>query len=185
MRSYLFSIWLWIDPIYYRLSRLTYLREKENIFRVRLTRYKGEKVTLSCGATIDKNDLLVKIHLHNVRILKLLKNTESEIIRARQIYRMIERSLPGLAEYIAGHKQSQNIKGIIGITSLHRGAARLGFEPKKIESRWYRIFKQLALLPICLIAIDDWSTKIIHKHVPEYLFMSKHTLYKRHRRKLK
>ncbi|WP_257467550.1 YkoP family protein [Peribacillus asahii] len=75
MRNYLLNIWNLVDPIYYRLSHLNYLPEK-NILRVKLTRYKGRNVILSDGTAINKNDLLIKIHLHNAVLLKELKTNQ-------------------------------------------------------------------------------------------------------------
>nr|WP_309143495.1 hypothetical protein [Bacillus sp. V3B] len=98
MRGYLISIWSLIDPLYYFCTRLIYLpsEEKEgNIFRIRLTKYKGRKIVLSDGTQINKNDTLVKIHLHNVRLSKELKDVKSEIKKAKMIYRYVQKSLPG------------------------------------------------------------------------------------------
>ena len=101
MRGYLISIWGLIDPLYYHCTRLTYLPSKEdNIFRVRLTKYKGRNMVLSDGTQINKNDTLVKIHLHNVRLLKELKNMNSEMKKAKMIYHYVKRSLPGIEIYI-------------------------------------------------------------------------------------
>ena len=113
MRDYLISIWSLIDPLYYCCSRLSYPPCKEgNIFRVRLTKYKGRNIVLSDGTQINKNDTLVKIHLHNVRLLKELKNIKSEIKKAKMIYRYVQKSLPGIEIYIRNHCHSDKIKGI-------------------------------------------------------------------------
>lgn len=66
------NLWGWIDPIYFRFTRLDYVENhlgKRTIMRVRLTKYKGREITLSDGTVIHKNDLLLKIHLHNIKLL--------------------------------------------------------------------------------------------------------------------
>ncbi len=74
MRSCLLSIWYLLDPLYFFFTRLTLIDKRQsNVFRVRLTRYKGKDVILSDGTRIKKNDVLVKIHLHNVKLLKELR----------------------------------------------------------------------------------------------------------------
>ena len=103
MKGYLISIWGLLDPLYYFCTRLTYLPCEEtegNIFRVKLTKYKGRNVVLSDGTQINKNDTLVKIHLHNVKLLKELKDIKSEIKKAKMIYRYVQKSLPGIEIYI-------------------------------------------------------------------------------------
>ncbi|MGR5985610.1 YkoP family protein [Bacillus cytotoxicus] len=82
MKSYVLTIWNFIDPIYYKFTRLTYIHKgtcDDNILRVRLTRYKGKNITLSDGTQINKNDTLIKIHLHNVRLLNEMKSFENNI----------------------------------------------------------------------------------------------------------
>lgn len=74
VRGLLYYFWGFLDIFYYHLSRLESLAEQyanqKNILRVRTTTYKGYNVTLSDGTEIHHNDILIKIHLHNIRILK-------------------------------------------------------------------------------------------------------------------
>ena len=158
MRDYIISIWDLIDPLYYHCTRLTYLPPKEdNIFRVRLTKYKGRNMVLSDGTQINKNDTLVKIHLHNVRLLKEFKNMNSEMKKAKMIYYYVKRSLPGIDIYIQNHPHSNEIKGIIGITTLNKGCERLGFEIFDISHPIYKWFKQITFLPIEIISSQNAS----------------------------
>lgn len=176
MKGYLITIWNLIDPFYYFCTRLTYPPYEEtedNIFRVRLTKYKGKKIVLSDGTRINKNDTLVKIHLHNVRLLKELKNIKSEIKKAKMIYRYVQKSLPGIELYIRNQRHSNKIKGIIGITSLNKGCERLGFELVDISHPVYKWFKRCSFLPIGILSSQTTSIPYILKHQqPKYLFMS-------------
>ena len=82
MRSCFLSIWSVIDPFYYFFSRLTLIdKSQSNIFRVRLTKYKGIDVVLSDGTVIKKNDVLIKIHLHNIKLIKEMQHIESAVRR--------------------------------------------------------------------------------------------------------
>jgi hypothetical protein len=150
---------------------------QRHIFRVRLTRYKGRNVVLSDGTIIQKNDLLIKIHLHNIRLLKDIYHLTSEIKKARYIYEQVGKGLPHLANYIQSHPQSEDIKGIIGITMLHKGSKRLGFETVPIRNKWYCTFKQIVFLPIHFLASNQLSFQEMIRP-PKYLFMSKNKLLK-------
>ncbi|MUK89089.1 hypothetical protein GMD78_11960 [Ornithinibacillus sp. L9] len=172
MKSYLLGVWNTIDPIYYTFTRLRYIPDEEQhntIFRVRLTRYKGSDVVLQDGTIIHKNDILLKIHLHNVRIISDLQPVKSEVKRAVFIYHMVKRSLPRLAHYLQHHPKNEDIKGVIGITTLHRGVNRLGFEVFSIKNNYYRRYKKLTFTPINLMANAKNGE-------PVYLFMSKKDL---------
>ncbi|EJR11808.1 YkoP family protein [Bacillus cereus] len=182
MKSYVLLVWNFIDPIYYKFTRLTYIHNethKENILRVRLTRYKGKHVILSDGTQINKNDILVKIHLHNVRLINEMKSVKNDIAKGRFIYQHVKKSLPSLGSYIQNHPKADEIKGIIGITMLNRGADRLGFEFVAISNPFYKWFKWLAFLPICLLFNNDSIVKMMKNNIsssPKYLFMSKESL---------
>lgn len=178
------SLFLWdiIDPIYFHFTRLEYVENhlgKRTIMRVRLTKYKGRKVMLSDGTVINKNDILLKIHLHNIRILKEIQNCDSEVKRALIVYKNVQESLPAIAHYIHRKGYVHEIKGIIGITFLHKGCRRLGFETHTIQSKSYKLFKQATLLPIHFLASKTWKKQI---PTPMYLFMSKDKLLHRYKR---
>lgn len=177
MKSYLLSAWYFVDPIYYLFTRLRYVLDHDNnrtIFRVRLTRYKGPTVTLQDGSQINRNDLLIKIHLHNVRILTELHSIHSELKKAVFIYHLVKRALPQLAHYVQTHPRQREIKGIIGITSLFRSADRLGFEIIPIHSGIYRNFKKSSFVLIHLLSNNKTNLE------PAYLFMSKKKLFQKH-----
>lgn len=176
MRSYFLSFWNVIDPLYYLFTRLEYLDRHSSIFRVRLTKYKGKDVILSDGTLIKKNDKLIKIHLHNVKILYELQSVPCSVKRGRMLFRKIFISMPVLADYIYNHKDSREIKGAIGITMLHKGAERLGFEVVQPRNIFYRFFKKMFQLPIFLVSAEQ--TKLSKIPCPSYLFISKEKLLK-------
>lgn len=189
MRDYVLSIWSLFDPIYYFCTRLTYLPcegAEDNILRIRLTKYKGRNVVLSDGTQINKNDSLVKIHLHNVRLLNKLKGIKSELKKAKIIYRYVQESLPGVELYIRNCRYSDKIKGIIGITLLNKGSERLGFEIFDICNPIYKWFKWISFLPIEILTSQNSSIRhIINRQKPNYLIMSTHKLsnmYRNNRR---
>lgn len=173
-------LWLWklIDPLFYICSRLQYIlddQKKRSIFRVRVTKYRGKRIILSDGTVIGKNDLLLKIHLHNVRLLMEYVRIKNELKRSRMIYKLVLQSMPALTNYLKAHPKQDKIKAIIGITTLNRGVQSLGFECFIPQSYCYRVVKQLGQLPIFLLS----GTPLKHypKHELTYLFLSKEFLY--------
>lgn len=172
-------LWIWklLDPLFYLCSRLHYIdvNKTSNVFRVRITKYKGKTLILSDGTRISKNDFLLKIHLHNVRMLNESRKIKNELKRARLMYRQVLHSMPALARYLKDHPEERNIKGVIGITTLNKGVQALGFECFLPESRLYRFFKRIGQLPIFWLSSS--SLKNFHKHKLSYLLLSKEKLY--------
>jgi hypothetical protein len=176
-------LWLWklIDPLFYLCSRLHYVNTEnktKSVFRVRVTKYKGKNFILSDGTRIDKNDLLLKIHLHNVRLLNEFIKIKNDLNRARLIYKLVLGSMPSLANYLKGHPEEVNIKGIIGITTINKAVRSLGFECYPPSNLLYRRLKKIGQLPIFLLSTSNLNE--FKKNKLNYLFMSKEKLYKRY-----
>jgi len=182
MKLYAISIWALLDPVYYLFTRLRYIDRHQSIFRVRLTNYKGFPVTLSDGTTIKKNDKLIKIHLHNIRIIKEMYGVKSETAKGRIIYNKVKEGLPGVAEFINNHPKRDEIKGLIGITMLNKGCRRLGFDDFSLKNRYYRFVKQMVFIPMYCLTVSNIS-KTSLKRNPKYLFMSKDCLMTKYLKK--
>lgn len=180
MRGYLLTIWSILDPIYFRLTRLSYLSKEDktqNIFRVRLTKYKGKLVTLSDGTQILNNDTLVKVHFHNIKMIQELKEIKSEIRKGKMIYQFALQSLPGVLNYIQNQRKHEDIKGIIGITSLNLGCEKIGFDVFPISHPLFRWIKWVSSVTIRALSSPSFNFKILSNHEPpNYLIMSKGTL---------
>ncbi|GIN89081.1 hypothetical protein J6TS1_10220 [Siminovitchia terrae] len=181
IRQFCISGWNVVDPIYFHLTRLHHIKNKcgkKTIMRVRLTRYQGRNVVLSDGTEICKNDLLVKVHLHNVKLLSEIMQYKNDLRKAKIIYSSVKSSLPDVVDYIQSSKLNDEIKGLIGITTLYKGCKRLGFEPYSIKNPVYKKFKQTALLPIYFLSSNNQANHELPE--PMYLFMSKDTLFQKY-----
>lgn len=179
MKLCVITIWTFLDPLYYAFTRLTYVEDSE-ILRVKVTKYKGRSCVLADGTEIKKNDLLIKIHLHNVILLRELLGMKGETSKARLIYKQVKQALPGVADYLHNHPKKNEIKGLVGITALNKGSRRLGFESIAISNKIYLWFKLIVFLPMYCMAVSTISGQSIRRH-PMYLFMSKHTLFELYR----
>ncbi|MEL3957587.1 hypothetical protein NST17_10325 [Caldifermentibacillus hisashii] len=179
MRKVILFCWRLLDPLYYQFTRLTYIDYRRNIFRVRLTRYLGHPVVLADGTHIQKNDLLLKIHFHNVRLLSELSQIQNEFQKGKVFFHLVKDSLPGIADFLTKHPKQHQIKGLIGITSLNFRSNRLGFEIYPIKNKIYKLIKMSAFLPINILSsVPDSRNKPSHE--PVYFFMSRDVLFKRH-----
>ena len=183
-RLSIISLWSILDAFFLCFRRLEYTFSNQNektVFRVRITKYKGRQIQLSDGTTIAKNDYLLKIHLHNVRILKEVLAVRNPLQRSMVIYRMVEQSMPSLARFIANHPKANHIKGIVGITMINKGVTHLGFEKAYPNSCLYKLFKLCTQFPIYLLSTTSISLRNIKRQCPTYLFMSKDKLFKKYR----
>ncbi len=173
MKSYLLRLWNIIDPLYFKCSRLCYVPKNEptkTVLRVRLTRYQGRSAILRDGTTVQKGDMLLKIHLHNVRLIHELQIIDGDLRKAAHLYHSIKQALFQLAKEVETYDEYRRIKAIIGVTSLYQGAERLGFDIVPIKNYYYRLFKKCTFLLIDCVAHSP------RNRAPVYLFMSKNQL---------
>jgi len=176
-QSMILPIWRLLDRIYYHSNRLQFVdRLDENIFRVRLTKYRGYPLQMEDGTRIIKGDLLVKIHLHNYLLVKKMVHLKSDVKRALFAHEIVKESMPGLAHFIKSHPQRDRIKGVIGVTVLNRGIKRLGFHSFELKNPFYRNWKRLYMAPLTALCQGKWSHLWNDKLEPKYLVMSKDTL---------
>lgn len=170
--------WSAIDTLYYYLSQLEYVNKAErNIFRVKPLSFRGDPLYLSDGTTFQKNDLLLKIHLHNCTLLKEMMSIENDVKRALYVHNRVEQSLPGLARFVAQHPNEAEIKGVIGITLLTRGVKKLGFEVQEIRNPIYLRIKQAYLTPMFILCHPGRNIRAKGKDlIPKFLVMSKEKL---------
>ncbi|MEJ8544991.1 YkoP family protein [Brevibacillus borstelensis] len=170
--------WSLVDKLYFCLTRLEYVNQSEkNIFRVKPLYFRGDTLSLSDGFAFHHNDLLLKIHLHNCQLLKEMMTIQNDVKRALYVYDRVEKSLPGLAQYVASHPKEKQIKGILGVTLLTRGVRKLGFEVREIRNPFYLHLKQAYLKPMFLLCHPNWRNMAKDKDmVPKFLVMSKEKL---------
>lgn len=167
-----------MDSCYYYCSNLEFIKEKENIFRVKVLNYKGKKLLLRDGTLIQPNDLLLKIHLHNSLLMNEIKDIKTETKRALYVFNRVKRSMPDLANYLFTHPNEKNIKGIIGITILSRGVQHLGFEVHDIKKPIYRRVKQLYMKPMHIFFnLLTGKLRKNNQPIPKYIVISKSNLF--------
>ncbi|WP_026700787.1 YkoP family protein [Salibacterium aidingense] len=181
MKKALIYLWTVLDPLYFRFTRLDYIyhpshQNTRSIFRIRLTSYKGTPLTFSDQTTIDKQDLVLKIHLYNIQFIHDTGGLKNDIHKARYIYKEVQQSLPLLADYIQNHDKREQIKGIIGITTMNKGSGRLGFETFDIHHSFYKWIKMVPFMLIHLLSAQAPSISALLKNQPKYIAMSKDKL---------
>ncbi len=135
MNPGLLEIWRILDFMYQHITRLEYVNKKHgNIFRVVFCKYRGPKLTTRDGVEINHGDKIVKLHIYNWKLTKMLKGINNEARLGIKTLKIVKESLPSLAIYIKDHPQGKDVKAVIGTTFLHRGVHRLGFDVEPVPN---------------------------------------------------
>ncbi|WP_134698861.1 hypothetical protein [Ammoniphilus sp. YIM 78166] len=179
-QTMILPLWGLVDQIYYQFNRLQLIDiEDQNVFRVRLSTYRGAPLVLDSGDVIRSGDLLLKIHLYNYQLMKQMCHLESDIRRALYVYEAVEHSLPGLARYLSEHPRSNEIKAVLGVTVLNRGIKRLGFQSFELDNSLYRAWKKAYMIPMYCLCHGQWSLPSLQKLEPKFVVMGRTQLLQR------
>jgi len=183
MRKFFLKVWYALDPLYsafIRLQPLVPASQEDIVFRIRLTKFNGKTTLLSDGTQIHTNDLLIKIHLYNIKLLYNDSHIKNDLVKGKMIYKKVRNSMPYLADFIKNHPKESEIKGIIGITTINKGFHLLGFESSHPSNKLYAYFKKFFQMPIYLLSGSNISMADLKKRKTTYLLMSKEQLYKKY-----
>ncbi|MCR2804827.1 polysaccharide deacetylase family protein [Paenibacillus soyae] len=144
------SMWLLWESAFHLVFRLKKVGEAEvPAFHYRVTTYTGENVQLASGGTVEKGDRIAELHFDNRMLSGIAADSKSPLATGIRMLREVERALPLLADQLASDPDAQHIKAVYGVTMVHRGADRLGFEifqlPEGLFAKSTRIYLKLLL----------------------------------------
>ncbi|AET68412.1 putative xylanase/chitin deacetylase [Desulfosporosinus orientis DSM 765] len=106
----------------YKIERIS----ANNLLRLSQKRYKGPDLYSSDGRLLAKEgDIVGEIHFDNARFMG--KETDTQSIALKALHK-IKPSLAEVAAYINQNPNYAEIKVFLGLTLIHRGVKRLGFE---------------------------------------------------------
>ncbi|MHA6485071.1 polysaccharide deacetylase family protein [Paenibacillus sp. strain BS8-2] len=145
-KRFIIGGWLLWERAFHAAFRLKVVGESETpAFHYRVTKYTGESVTFANGESIAKGDAVAELHFDNKLLSSIALTSKSPLATGLRLIREVEHALPSLANQLAVDAQAQGIKAVYGVTMIHRGADRLGFEIFQLPDGWFRRSTQIYL----------------------------------------
>ncbi|MDQ0110781.1 polysaccharide deacetylase family protein [Paenibacillus harenae] len=133
----LISLWLMWEKAYHVMFRLKQVGESAPTFYYRVTKYNGEPIDLEEGSRVVKGDHVAELHLDNKMLSGIAMQAKTPLAAGIKMLREIEHALPQLADQLAEDSEAKDIKAVYGVTMIHRGADRLGFEIFHLPEGWF------------------------------------------------
>ncbi len=132
------SLWLGWEKVFHTLFRLKKAgNSPEPAFYYRVITYKGPTMPFADGGQVSKGDKIAELHFDNKLLSGIAVNSKSPIAAGLRLLREVEQALPQLADEISNDPDAQDIKAVYGVTMIHRGADRLGFEIVSMPEGWF------------------------------------------------
>lgn len=171
------SVWIWWDRFLQRRWRLQRVRPG-GIFRYRLTRHRGAKVTLKDGTVVSQGDAVIELHFDNAA---LMRTSTDATWNPWETMETLDADLNQLAVSVAGGSLGP-IRALHGVTLFAVPGRRLGFELHAVPDTltWsLRRYFLIGLLPI--YHRDGWREfdRMRRDRWPAELWMSVNTLNQR------
>jgi peptidoglycan/xylan/chitin deacetylase (PgdA/CDA1 family) len=132
------SLWLLWEKAFHVAFRLKTVGDTNDpAFHYRVTTYNGEAVDFAEGGHVTKGDRVVELHFDNKKLSSIAAASKSPVATGIRMLREVEQALPLLANQLAGDSDAKDIKAVYGVTMIHRGADRLGFEIFQLPEGWF------------------------------------------------
>ncbi|REK75990.1 polysaccharide deacetylase family protein [Paenibacillus paeoniae] len=144
------SLWLMWEHAFHILFRLKKVGSSDTpAFHYRVTTYNGDDLKFAEGGSIAKGDSVAELHFDNRMLSNITATSRSPLATGIRMLREVERALPQLADQLSADPDAKHIKAVYGVTMVHRGADRLGFEIFKLKEGLFakstRIYLKLLL----------------------------------------
>ncbi|WP_052703028.1 polysaccharide deacetylase family protein [Paenibacillus beijingensis] len=143
----LVGLWMLWESAFHVLFRLKPVSggADEPAFHYRMTTYGGPPVKLEDGVTLSKGDPIAELHFDNRMLQNVARHSSSPLGVAIHLLRVMEKALPLLASSLLADPKAENIRAVYGITMIHRGASRLGFDVVELPENWFARISRIYL----------------------------------------
>ncbi|MDF2662534.1 MAG: polysaccharide deacetylase family protein [Paenibacillus sp.] len=146
----LVNAWMTWERCFVKLFRLKAVNIGDPLLKLRVREYMGKQpILLSDGEQISKGDLVAEMHLDNYTLYKLGLDSRSTVQLATQLIRRTRTLMPEISKLLLTDPKYQHVKGLYGITMIHRGTRQLGFTvfdlPKGLFARATKTYLRFLL----------------------------------------
>ena len=123
-----------------------YIDPADPFLKFRVRRYQGKHpIHLDDGETIKRGDPIIELHLNNEELHRLGVSARSTTQLSVQLIRSMQGLMPKLKEMLEKDPDLQRIKGLYGISIIHRGAKRFGYSVIDLPSGLFTALTRIYL----------------------------------------
>jgi len=180
----LVAVWMLWERCFLWLFNVEPVDETNPLLKLRVREYQGSQpITLSDGEEIRKGDRVLELHLDNDTLFQMGADARTSLHLAIQLVRGMEQLLPQVIRAIQNNPDYTDVKGLYGISLIHRGTRQLGFTvvdlPKGVFTSLTQIYLRILMSIIHPQGKERLKTNS-EKLVPKIIAMSKKELINRY-----
>jgi len=177
-------LWLAWDWLFCKVMAVRTIDPNVPFFKLRAVKYTGDDpIEFPNGETILKGDKVAELHLDNRMLYQFSLESKSSLQLAAKIIRNTQHGLPHVLRKIETDPKYEGVKGLYGVTLIHRGATQLGFTVSELPNGTFAKVSRL-YLRMLLYALHPDGTKRTKAReellVPKRVTMSRQQLMDRY-----
>lgn len=158
------ALWMCWERGFVKLMRVKPVDHDNTLLQVRITEYRGKQpIHLPDGERIEQGDRIAELHLDNHLLYRLGASSTSTVHLAIQLVRRMEMLMPQIIRLLQTDPDYKGVKGLYGISIIHRGTRKLGFTvldlPKGLFSTLTRMYLRFLLYMVHPQGKDRLKTK--------------------------
>ncbi|MFD7523318.1 polysaccharide deacetylase family protein [Paenibacillus chitinolyticus] len=130
--------WMLWERLFHRLYRIQPGDSEHRFLHYRIRTYHGQELVLEDGEIIRPGDKVAELHLDNEWLRQAGSQNSSMMKLAVQMIRAMGNSMPRLAHRLLTDPALADLKGVYGISMIHRGTKQFGFTVLPLHNRLWR-----------------------------------------------
>ncbi|EGL16919.1 hypothetical protein HMPREF9413_0645 [Paenibacillus sp. HGF7] len=130
--------WMLWERLFHRLYRVQPGDPEHRFLHYRIRTYHGQELILEDGEIIRPGDKVAELHLDNEWLRRAGSQSSSMMKLAVQMIRAMGHSMPRLAHRLLTDPALADLKGVYGISMIHRGTRQFGFTVLPLHNRLWR-----------------------------------------------
>jgi peptidoglycan/xylan/chitin deacetylase (PgdA/CDA1 family) len=178
-----FSWMLW-EQLFIKIFHIVAIDRDNPLLKVRIREYTGNQIiTMEDGEQIRKGDRIVELHFDNRILFQLSIDAPNQMHLAIQIIRKTEQLMPQINKLIQNDPLFHDVKGLYGISLIHRGTKKLGFSVIDLPKGAFSFLTQCYLRLLMYVLHPQGKKRLQSKPellVPKIIAISKKELMNRY-----
>jgi len=122
------KLFLWYDQLVHKALGIQAFDDSDPFLKFRIRPYHSKNpLHLEDGPVIQKGDKIIELHLNNVQLHQIGTTARSTTQVSVKMIRSMQHLMPLLAVKLKHDPKFRDVKGLYGVSLIHRGTQRFGF----------------------------------------------------------
>jgi peptidoglycan-N-acetylglucosamine deacetylase len=162
LKKALVGTWMLWEKLFHVLFRLRPVGDGKS-FNYRVRRYSGPPLDLRGDTTLHSGDYVMELHFENQMLFELSRDSRSDVQTGIKLIRQVERALPDLARELGTVRRGDQVKGLYGVSMIHRGSESLGFETFELPRGLFAWMTNIYLKVLIRVIHPEGNQRVRHK----------------------